>query len=235
MARAKKVSDDAAGDPLWTSHLKPAPGELRIVQAFVNTEGGAKAADGVASPRMLAAWLERWRLLPASAELTADERSAAVTRGTTTISDSRRAPGYSTQTLYRLSGSLRMFGTAPVSIIRQFPDVQHKPCTDYPAMSRCSAQALYRLSGNVRMFGTSPAPIIRRTWVFSTGPVPIIPQARMFGTSPVPIIRRARMFGTSPVPIIQRARMFGTSPAFLTILSLAGGAVRADDTDQQRM
>jgi hypothetical protein len=49
MARRNRTANASPGDPLWTSHLKPAPGELRIVQAFVNTEGGAKATDEIAS------------------------------------------------------------------------------------------------------------------------------------------------------------------------------------------
>jgi len=77
MARRNRTANASPGDPLWTSHLKPAPGELGIVQAFVNTEGDAKATDEIASPRGLAAWLERWRLLPPDTELTADEHSRA--------------------------------------------------------------------------------------------------------------------------------------------------------------
>jgi predicted RNA-binding Zn ribbon-like protein len=78
MARRNRTANASPGDPLWTSHLKPAPGELRIVQAFVNTEGDAKATDEIASPRGLAAWLERWRLLPPDSELTADEHARAL-------------------------------------------------------------------------------------------------------------------------------------------------------------
>ena len=54
MARRNRTANASPGDPLWTSHLKPAPGELRIVQAFVSTEGDAKATDEIASPRGIA-------------------------------------------------------------------------------------------------------------------------------------------------------------------------------------
>lgn len=52
--------------PAWTSSLEPAPGDLRIVQAFVNTRDLEQGTDDLADPRQLAAWLERWRLLPAA-------------------------------------------------------------------------------------------------------------------------------------------------------------------------
>jgi len=67
-ARRKTGADD--GDPRWTSKLPPAPGELRILQAFVNTADLRQGTD-LAGPRALAEWLELWGLA-AGLELTSD-------------------------------------------------------------------------------------------------------------------------------------------------------------------
>lgn len=57
--------------------MPPAPGELRCVQAFVNTldleTGEDELEDGVALGR----WLDAWGLLPEAAELGGDELRAA--------------------------------------------------------------------------------------------------------------------------------------------------------------
>ncbi|MCP3961519.1 MAG: hypothetical protein GY719_27060 [bacterium] len=44
--------------------LRPAPGELRQVQAFLNSTDFEAGTDELASPRGLAEWLERHALLP---------------------------------------------------------------------------------------------------------------------------------------------------------------------------
>ena len=49
--------------PPWMSGLEPAPGELRILQAFVSTADLRSGADELASPRALGEWLVRWGLL----------------------------------------------------------------------------------------------------------------------------------------------------------------------------
>ncbi len=68
-ARRKTGSD---GDPRWTSKLPPAPGELRILQAFVNTADLRDGTD-LATPRALAEWLAHWGLAPPDLELTDDD------------------------------------------------------------------------------------------------------------------------------------------------------------------
>ncbi len=65
-ARRKTGSD---GDSRWTSKLPPAPGELRILQAFVNT-ADLRGGTDLAGPRALAEWLEHWGLAPPDLELT---------------------------------------------------------------------------------------------------------------------------------------------------------------------
>ena len=52
--RRKTGSD---GDPRWTSELPPAPEELRILQAFLNTVDLRGGTD-FAGPEALAEWLE---------------------------------------------------------------------------------------------------------------------------------------------------------------------------------
>jgi predicted RNA-binding Zn ribbon-like protein len=68
-ARRKTGSD---GDPRWTSRLPPAPGELRILQAFVNT-ADLRGGTDLAGPRALAEWLEHWGLAAPDLVLTADD------------------------------------------------------------------------------------------------------------------------------------------------------------------
>ena len=59
----------------------PAPGDLRIVQEFVNTADRAAGTDILANSRALADWLAMHRLLPAGTELdTADLERAVVVR-----------------------------------------------------------------------------------------------------------------------------------------------------------
>ena len=65
-------------DPRWTSHIVPAPGELMIVQAFVNTAVLRTRTEELSDPRALGRWLARWRLAPEDAEPTAADLELAV-------------------------------------------------------------------------------------------------------------------------------------------------------------
>ncbi len=65
MPKKKKPADP---DPRWTSDLKPAPGELRIVQAFLNTADFTQEPD-VASPRSVAHCLGIWGLVAPGEDL----------------------------------------------------------------------------------------------------------------------------------------------------------------------
>ncbi len=49
-------------DPRWHYAVAPAPGDLRIAQALVNTRGLDGRRDELASPRALADWLALWGL-----------------------------------------------------------------------------------------------------------------------------------------------------------------------------
>lgn len=70
------------GFPPWMSGLEPAPGELRILHAFVSTADLRSKADQLASPRALGDWLARWGLLSRGVELQQAEleRALAVRR-----------------------------------------------------------------------------------------------------------------------------------------------------------
>ena len=63
MAKKKKPTD-----PRWTSDLRPAPGELQLVQAFLNTADFTQKPD-VASPRAVAHCLGIWGLVPPTTRL----------------------------------------------------------------------------------------------------------------------------------------------------------------------
>lgn len=60
----KKVEPwgDAAANVPWSQLIPPAPGDLRIVQAFVNTFDKDAKTDELTSPRALANWFVRWGL-----------------------------------------------------------------------------------------------------------------------------------------------------------------------------
>jgi len=64
-------------DPRWTSHLKPAPGDLRTLQAFLNTASPPAETD-FASPRSLTDWLVLWELVPPGAVLGDDDLRRAL-------------------------------------------------------------------------------------------------------------------------------------------------------------
>lgn len=49
--------------PPWPASLPPAPGDLRVVQAFVNTRDIEEGTDELESPAALEAWLADWGLL----------------------------------------------------------------------------------------------------------------------------------------------------------------------------
>ena len=59
----------AGGDPRWRSRLEPAPGDLRIIQAFVNTARSDSKGEELGSARALTDWLARWDLLSRGVEL----------------------------------------------------------------------------------------------------------------------------------------------------------------------
>ncbi len=78
MPRRKPEEAADASYPTWTSPIKPAPGDLRIVQAFVNTKDREKGTDELTSPRRLVEWLARWRLASIKTELAAADLERAV-------------------------------------------------------------------------------------------------------------------------------------------------------------
>jgi predicted RNA-binding Zn ribbon-like protein len=80
MARRKEPWGDAVGDVPWAAVLPPAPGDLRIVQAFVNTADLPTRTDELASLTGLQDWLKRWGLAPAGGVTVADHRCAVDVR-----------------------------------------------------------------------------------------------------------------------------------------------------------
>ncbi len=74
--------NETVDDPRWTSELKPAPGDLRLLQAFLNTTD-----QELESPQALADWLELWGLVAPGIQLyTSDlERAIAVREATRTL------------------------------------------------------------------------------------------------------------------------------------------------------
>ena len=69
MARTKETWDEAVGGARWAELLPPAPGELKIVQAFLNTDDPKSGTEELASPWALGEWLARWGLLSGDVEL----------------------------------------------------------------------------------------------------------------------------------------------------------------------
>ena len=69
MPKRKPPRHRATDDPRWTSELEPAPGELKIVQAFVNTAIPRQGSEELSSPRALGHFLTRWRLMGDDVEL----------------------------------------------------------------------------------------------------------------------------------------------------------------------
>ncbi|MGB6852027.1 MAG: CGNR zinc finger domain-containing protein [Thermoanaerobaculia bacterium] len=61
MTRTESRSDHTY--PPWTWGLPPAPGDLRVVQAYVNTRDVEEGTDELDSPEALAASLSAWGLL----------------------------------------------------------------------------------------------------------------------------------------------------------------------------
>ncbi len=72
--KRKRVNEDSR----WTSHIVPAPGELKIVQAFVNTAVLRIRTEELAGPQALGRWLALWRLASEDAEPSAVEVELAV-------------------------------------------------------------------------------------------------------------------------------------------------------------
>ncbi len=60
--------DGGTDDPRWRSHIAPAPGDLRIVQALVNTAGAGDRAEEIRNARALADWLRLWDLVGRGSE-----------------------------------------------------------------------------------------------------------------------------------------------------------------------
>jgi len=58
----------------WTEVLEPAPPDLDILQAFLNSWDRIMERDELHSPEAASAWLVRWRLTPEPLELTEAER-----------------------------------------------------------------------------------------------------------------------------------------------------------------
>ena len=57
---------------------EPAPGELDLVQAFVNTMGRKAKTDALATPQRLSEWLTRRGLLPAGTQLSKADHGRAL-------------------------------------------------------------------------------------------------------------------------------------------------------------
>lgn len=69
VAAMSRKRGSGTDDPRWQSQIRPAPGDLRVVQALVNTAGIGSHAEELSSPRALADWLRRWKLLDRRSEL----------------------------------------------------------------------------------------------------------------------------------------------------------------------
>ena len=94
---ARKKPPPKNRDPRWRSGAEPAPGDLKLVQAFVDTAAHGGAGDELASPRALADWLRRWELPGAGDELDAAdlERARAARAGLAAmVADSALRPGF---------------------------------------------------------------------------------------------------------------------------------------------
>jgi hypothetical protein len=66
MAPRKRDVGLLTPDPGWTPDVEPAPGELRIVHALINTADRKSGTDELTDPRALAGWLTRWGLIDAA-------------------------------------------------------------------------------------------------------------------------------------------------------------------------
>ncbi|MDA8019625.1 MAG: CGNR zinc finger domain-containing protein [Thermoanaerobaculia bacterium] len=64
--------------PAWTSAVDPAPGDLRIVQAFVNTLDVQDDEELWPTPEDLTSWLVAWDLVDREAQLTDTDREDAI-------------------------------------------------------------------------------------------------------------------------------------------------------------
>ena len=102
--KRRKTGSD--GDPRWTSKLPPAPGQLRILQAFVNTID-LRAGTDLAGPRALAEWLEHWGLAPPGLELTDDDLGKAKELREAVHTLIRCAPGKAPNAAARIDEQLR--------------------------------------------------------------------------------------------------------------------------------
>ena len=105
--------------------IPPAPGDLRIVQAFLNTADREAATDELRSPRALVEWLAFEGFLPADSELaTADlERTLRIREGwRTLLAGGESAPRELAATLNREASAVLLrprFG--PRGVVRLEP------------------------------------------------------------------------------------------------------------------
>ncbi len=98
-------------DPRWRSRVEPAPGELRIVQALINTAGG-RSEEGSGA---LADWLRRWNLLDPGSELGPKdlEEVREVRSGLRSLIGANRGPVPAAEVLEALD---RAAATAPIRV-----------------------------------------------------------------------------------------------------------------------
>jgi predicted RNA-binding Zn ribbon-like protein len=68
--KKKDAWPDAVGNAPWARLVAPAPGDLRLVHALVNTVDEVHGRDELTSPRALGDWLVRWGLAPADTVIT---------------------------------------------------------------------------------------------------------------------------------------------------------------------
>ena len=95
--------------------MKPAPGDLKIVQALVNTAVRRTHTEELSSPRALGLWLLRWRLIGEDPELsTGDLEQAIVLReGVRALLWANNGMALDTQAVLELD---RVSATLPLSL-----------------------------------------------------------------------------------------------------------------------
>lgn len=69
MAKRRDTWGDQVATAVWARTVRPAPGDLRIVQAFLNTRDLATGTEELQDRRALGEWLTRWQLIPASTQI----------------------------------------------------------------------------------------------------------------------------------------------------------------------
>lgn len=104
----ERTTPEAGRYPPWTSALEPAPGDLRIVQAFVNTRDLEEGTEELTDPAALAAWLSRWGLMgedgePSDADL---HTAREVREGLRTVLQAHHGESPDPQAVERLNRAL---------------------------------------------------------------------------------------------------------------------------------